>query len=268
MKLGSILYLPPTESYAHANAILENLDRFPSRYPVLVYSEHDYGHHGQILLKLSPEVAREMDGVANQGQLDFRVANAVFITGMQLARRAGFSHIIYLENDCRVGRAGWDEIMFNEYFQLGRPTIAAGSLAFYNPANAGPAALRRWQEVVAQNTRRNFPSPTYGWVAAAVKHPSCVFPNGALSIYDMAWMQRFFALESAVKEGVNMGPFDMVIGEKIWDKFAEDSYDVVGSLRSIFSGYGEVVTTEAERLAWLRTGEIVAIHQVKSADQP
>lgn len=268
MKLGSILYLPPTKSYANANAILENLKRFPPHYPLLVYSEVDYGWPGQILLKISPEVAKETDGVANQGQLDFRIANTVFITGLQLARRAGFTHIIYLENDCRVGRGGWDRIMFEEYFQLGRSVIAAGSLAFYNPANAGPVALRRWQQIVAQQTRKNFPCPTYGWVAAAIKHPSCVFPNGALSIYDMTWMQRFFKMDNAVYEGVNMGPFDMVVGEKIWEKFAEDSYDVVGTLRTIFSGYGEVVTTEAERLAWLRSGEIVAVHQVKSGEQP
>lgn len=267
-KLGSVLYLPPTKSYAHANAIIENLKRFPAKYPVIIFSEFDYGIEGQILLKLSPEVARKADGPANMGAQDFRIANTIFITALQMCRNAGLSHVIYLENDCRVGRSGWDEVMFDEYFSIGRPLTCAGSLAFYNPANAGPKALRRWQNIVALNTRKNFPCPTYGWVAAAKQHPSCVFPNGALAIYDMSWMQRMFTLENAVNEGVNMTAFDMAVGERLWNMFEEDAYEVIGSLRSIFSGYGEIVTTEAERMEWLRSGKIVAVHQVKSDAQP
>lgn len=268
MKLASVLYLPPPKVYAAASAIVENLKRFPPRHELIVFSEHDWNWPGQIKLKLSPEVALQADGQARMPKQDFRVNNTIFITGLQLARNQGATHIIVLEADCRVGVKDWDDVMFTEYFNLGRPCIAAGSLAFYNPANYSAKALQRWQQIVAKNTARNFPCPTYGWVGAADNHPSCVFPNGALSVLDMEWMKRLFTLESAVAEAVNMPPWDMCIGQKIWERFTEDAYDVVGHLGSIFSGYGNIITTEEQRLEMLRSGKIVAVHQVKSAAQP
>jgi len=268
MKVGSILYLPPPTAYTSATAILENLSRFPPKHELLVYSDHDYGIPGQIRLKLSPEVARQVDGVARMGKQDFRVNNAIYITGMQLARAAGFTHVIYVEADCRVGRPGWDDVIFDEYFNIGRPCVVAGSLAFYNPCNSGEKGMQRWQQIVARNTTRNFPCPTYGWVGAADAHPSCVFPNGALSVMDMAWIKRLYTLENAIAEAVSIGPWDMATGQKLWEIFAEDAYEVTAHLGCIYSSYGDVITTEEQRLQMLRDGTVVGVHQVKSAAQP
>jgi hypothetical protein len=269
VKLASYLYVPPPSVYPSALAILENLRRFPPAHDLVVFSEYPHDWPGLIRLKVSPDVVKKVDGTANfGGRQDFRPSNVVFLTGLQLVRDLGYDFVIVLEADCRVGRAGWDTVMFEEFFNLGRPCIAAGSLAFYNPANFSGKALKKWQAVVAKNTARNFPCPTYGWVGAAQQHPSCVFPNGALSILDMDWMKRFFTLENAVAEAVNMGPWDMVIGTKVWDQFAEDAYEVTGQLQTIFSSYGDIITTEESRMAWLRRGEIVGVHQVKSMVQP
>ena len=268
MKICSFLYCPAPASYPAAAAMLENLKRFPPKHDLVLYSEHDHGWPGQIKLKISPEVVKTFNGPAYNGKQDFRISNVCFLTGLQIIRNQGYTHAIALEADCRVGCKDWDDAIFSEYFSLGRPCITAGSLAFYNPANHSAKALSKWQAIVALNTARNFPCPTYGWVGAADKHPSCVFPNGALSVVDVTWMQRLFALENAVSEAVNMGPWDMVIGQKIWEMFAEDAYEVTGQIGCIFSGYGDIVTTESQRLEMLRTGRVVAIHQVKSAEQP
>ena len=272
MKIGSFLYLAAPEDYPSTLAIMENLRKFPARHDLVVFSDYAHDWPGLIRLKMSPEVALKYDGPAKGdsrlGQGDHRISNCVFLTGLQLMRDMGYTHVIVLEADCRVGREGWDAVMFDEYFKLPSPCIAAGSLAFYNPANYSPKSLQRWQEIVAKNTARNFPCPTYGWVGAATKHPTCVFPNGALSVLDMSWMLKFFSLNNAVKEAAGIAPYDMEIGVRIWNEFKEETYDVVGQLHSIFSGNGDIITSEISRLEWLRKGSIVAVHQVKSMAQP
>lgn len=268
-KLASLLYLPPPNGYASAVPFLKNLQKYPPKHELLIYSEHDYGLPNMVKLKVSPEVIKTQHPRAiypSKGQVDHRISNLVFLTGLQLAREKKFSHVIYLEADCRVGRACWDEVMFQEYFAFEKPQIVAGSLAFYNPASYSPLALKRWQDVVVKNTARNFPCPTYGWSGSSTRHPTCVFANGALSVLDMEWMQKFFKLESAFKEASDdLAPFDMQIGMKVWDLFAEQSYDYVGQLHSVFSGYGNLVNTEQDRVEWLRSGAIVGAHQIKSA---
>lgn len=271
-RLASFIYLPPPDAYPSALAILENLRRFPPAHDLIVYSDYAHDWPGLIRLKVSPEVVLSHDGIAKgdpkRGQGDHRISNCVFLTGLQIMLAAGYTHVIPLEADCRVGRSGWDVEMFDEFFKLPQPCIAAGSLGFYNPASYSPLALKRWQEIVVRNTARNFPCPTYGWVGSTTKHPTCVFPNGALSVLDLSWMQKFFTLTSVVKEAVNIPPWDMQIGVKIWDLFKEDAYDKVGQMHTIFSGNGDIITTEESRMAWLRSGKISAVHQVKSSDQP
>lgn len=266
-KIGSILYLPPPKTYPSAAAIVENLKRFPPKYPLIVYSDHQWKWPDQILLPGTPECvkgATDARGMPNQ----FAINNLVFLTGLRIAQQNGLTHIIYVEADCRVGCTNWDEHIFNEYFRLPRPTIAAGTLATYNPCNHSAEAARRWQQLVARNTKRNVPVATYGWVGASQQHPSCVFPNGALSVLDVDWMQRLFALDNTVKTAGEMCAWDMALGKVVWDKFGVQSYDVLGFLECIYSGYGDILTTQEERLQMLRDGKAVAVHQVKGVEQP
>lgn len=267
MKLASLLYVPPPTAYPAAAAIVENLKRFPAKHPLVLYSEHDYGWPGQIVLQASPEPIKKMtnkEGKLNQWGLN----NAVFLTALRIAVAQGFTHIIYLEADCRVGIEHWDDAIFTEYFNLGFPCIAAGTLATYNPCNWSRDAARRWEALVAGNQRKNVPIATYGWKGASEKFPCCVFPNGALSVLDMTWMPLLFDISNTFNTALNIGPWDMEMGVQVWKRFEVASYDVMGMLTKIYSGYGDVLTTPEERLNWLRNGDYVAVHQVKTADQP
>lgn len=267
MNLASLLYVPPPKAYPSAEAILINLKRYPAKHRLIVFSEHDYGWPDQIVLRVSPEGIKKQTN--SEGKLNpWSLNNAVFLTALRIAVAQQLSHIIYLEADCRVGVHHWDDVIFNEYFNLGFPCVAAGTLATYNPCNWSREAAKRWEALVSSNQRKNVPIATYGWKGAADRHPCCVFPNGALSVISMDWAAVLFDLQNTVNAALNMGPWDMHLGIQVWKRFEVGSYDVMGMLTKIYSGYGDVLTTPEERLSWLRNGEYVAIHQCKSAEQP
>lgn len=258
-KLGTIGYCPPPH-FPGADAFLNNLQKYPPHNELLLYSDHPYPQC-QVKLLGSPELIR---GARTN---KWAINNAIFITGMKIARKHGFSHVIYLESDCRVGRMNWDQIIFNEFFNLGFPYIAAGTLVCWNPFNAGSEVARRWEALLqSKNRARNFPIPTYG--TRDTGDPR-IFPNGALGVYDMAWIEILFDIYNTVDFAAG-GAWDFQLGARIWHKFGADSFNMVGQLSSIYSGYGDSddpktrgVTTLAERLEMLKSGEICCVHQVK-----
>jgi hypothetical protein len=262
MKLASLAYVPPP-SFGCASVFHSNLRKFTTRYDLITYSDHPWPD--SIRIK-NPEGIEKMmkDNVRRDGFNRWAVNNAIFMTGMRIAISEGCTHVIYLESDCRVGCDDWDATVFEEYFQLGRACIGAGTLACYNPCNYSRKAALAWEKLVSNNTARNMPVATYGWKGASDRHPSCVFPNGALSVLDVGWMSGLFNLERTIVCATENTAWDMALGQKVWDMFKEDSFEVMGMLNSVFSSYGDILTTEEERLTWLRDGRYVAVHQVKS----
>lgn len=262
MHLASIAYVPPPK-IGCAQVFLDNLRKYPPKHELILYSDHDYGP-GVIKLKGSPEQVRGKTFPGSIQPNPYAINNLCFLTGMRIAAERSVSHGIYLEADCRVGRAGWDDVIFEEFFSIPRALIAAGSLVCYNPCNAGPEAARRWQKLVSRNLKRNFPIATYGFVGAAQNHASCVFPNGAGGVYDLSWMQRLFEITSP--EGVRpetITAWDMALGVEVWKLFAEESYEVLGHLETIYSSYGNVLTSPEDRQNMLLSGQVVLTHQHK-----
>lgn len=258
MKIATIAYVPPPQ-FGCATVFHDNLRKFRTRYPLLVYSDHDWPDTIKIR---NPEGVNQM--MTNRTMNRWAVNNAIFLTGMRIAKSQGYTHVIYVESDCRVGCDNWDEQVFAEYFSLGKACIGAGTLACYNPCNYSRKAAMRWTELVAGNTKRNIPVATYGWKGASDPGNTLIFPNGALSVLDVDWMARLFDLNRTIVSATEATAWDMALGQRVWKLFEEESFDVMGMLRSVFSSYGDILTTEAERLEWLRAGQYVAVHQVKS----
>lgn len=267
MKLCSIGYVPPPKQGLNPASFLANVNRFKTKFPLLLYTEHSWPEC-EIKLPVNPENVipnpppRLASGEPNRWALN----NLLFLTGMRIAHKHGYSHVIYLESDCRVGCDNWDKQIFDEFFTHDSPLICAGSLVCYNPCTYNRRGYDRWMALIERhNSARNFPIPTYGW--RGVSSPtgdSSVFPNGALGVYDVTWITKLFNLEDSVKEACSVFAWDFAIGERIWSKFGADSYDFVKHLRTIYSSYGDTLSTEAERLSWLRDGKLVGVHQVKS----
>ncbi len=262
MKLATLVHVPEPK-YGNPAVLLQNLAKFPAHYPVLKYSSHPWP---DVISIRNPDVlkgSRMQDGSINK----FAVNNAVFLTGMRIAKQQGVTHAIYLEEDCRVGRAGWDEIMFDHFFSLGRPLIAAGTLAVYNPCAYSPECTRRWHELIRDNKRRNFPISSYGFLPAATRGPTCVFPNGAGGIYCVDWIDKLFNLDQTLNIAAITSAWDMVFGVRLFEIFKEDVYEVLGYLNCIYSGFGDIITTEEDRQKMLSSGEVCLVHQIKSAWQ-
>jgi len=257
MQLGTFAYVSPPGKF-HPAVFQDNLRKFPARYPLVLYSDHKYD--GMIPVG-NPEQAR-------RGGKKWAVNNLIFFTAMRIAKQQGYTHIIYIEQDSRVGCQDWDEMIFDEFFASGKAAVMGGSMVIYNPCNGNPVAAKRWEEVVRRNRRKNIPIPTYGWKGGADNSGSCIFSNGSLSVLDVQAISELFDLNKTIQTSALSGAWDMEIGLRLWREFEENSYFMVSHLDRMFSSYGNVLTTEEYRLNMLRNNEVVAIHQVKSDAQP
>lgn len=283
MKLCSIGYVPP-KTFPGASAFYENIRRFKTKFDLVLFSDDDWPDLA-IRLKMSPEHPYRVIAhgkTALNPPHKFAINNVLWFTALKMARTAGYSHLLYLESDCRVGCDHWDERMFEEYFGLGRALVAGGSLGVYNPANWNRRATDKWCELVSRHyVRKNMPVPSYGWKGAADRSPVCVFPNGALSIVSIEWMHELFDLtQGSVALAVDPcqnnkpdrpsapSPFDMALGIRLWQRFEEESYDVLGHLTCAYSTYGDIITTPEERREMLTSGKVVACHHYKDQWKP
>lgn len=255
MKFCTIAYLPPAIRFPTAE-FKENLKQFKTRFPLLVFSESKHDFPGLISIP-DPEPR------TGHGHKYF-TNNRIFLTAVLMAMKHGFTHFCYLEADCRVGRDYWDETYWEEFCSHPKPIVTGGTTVVYNPCNTDRQSALRWQELLITNTSPSkLPIATYGWKAANVGTGSCVFVNGALGIYSVSEMARLFDLTKTATEAEKSQPWDMEIGMRMWNRYGRDVYYLVGHLVSVFSGYGNVLSTEEDRLHWLAQGRFVAVHQVK-----
>jgi hypothetical protein len=260
MNLAVLAYIPPP-GIGHPEAFLRNLSKFPARYRTILYS--DSAWPGVIPLKGNPEG----DGRKGPKAKPYAVSNMVFYTGMQVAAKEGVTHAIYLEEDCRVGRKDWDEAVFEDFFSAAFPAMLGGSVVCWSPMGGGMNAARKFADWY-RSQQSVFPIPVYGCKGAAEFNQPCVFTNGAISVVDISAMHRLMDLSNAHALAVNGSAWDMEIGFRLWKELGADAYDVVRHLNTVYSGYGDILTTETERIKMLTDGTVVAVHQVRSEAEP
>lgn len=259
MKFCTITYLPPAVKFPTAD-FKANLQKHKTRYPLICFSDSAQDIPDLIQIP-NPEPK------GGGSYKPWFVNNRIFLTAVSIALKNGYTHFCYLEADCRVGRDYWDEVLWNEFCDYPMPIVTGGSMVAYNPCNADRAAAIRWLELLKNNTSPSkLPIAHYGWKAANLGTGACVFCNGALGVYSVSEMARLFDLTKTTTEAAKSNPWDQEIGFRMWERYGRDVYYLVGHLVSIFSGYGNVLSTEEERLHWLEQGRFVAVHQVKGVD--
>lgn len=288
----------------YSDVFLKNLANNPPDAELILYSDHPWPGVVPLKAAVDSVIPHDHKFTLPNGSRNtFALNNLLFFTGLKIAREHGVTHMLYLESDCRVKGKGWDQKLFDEFFSHPVPAICGGTPVVFNASNAGAEALARWLDFANKNTRRNFPIKTilpvppgiYGFKGAAEADGSCVFPNGAGGIYSVDWLCEFFpdavADPSVVQEhpqyrashpfgragrlaampaplpvqvSGSVYAWDFEIGQQIWKRFESESYDLVANLPSLYSGFGDVITSEQERLDMLRNGSCVCVHQVKS----
>lgn len=287
IRLATVGYVPP-KTFPGAAVFFENVHKFKTSNDLFLYSDdHSYG---VAKLATRPE---ELAGVQEYDK--WGINNAIFITGVRLAIRQGYTHMIYIESDCRVGCPGWDGIVFEEFFSLKFPVICAGSIVTHQCINGGAQFYHRFETFIGDNRRNKkaHPIPIYGvsvpdsdrhkFPANGAQivppgHPEqrykpAVYPNGALGVYDLQWLGELFHIkpDGSFKDGhhliemIQEVAWDHALGRRLYDRFGSQVFDVVAHLDSVYSSYGNRLETEDERLQMVRSGRIVATHQVKSA---
>lgn len=292
----TISYLPPP-SFPGATSYLLNLRQWKTRYPLILFSDHDYGE-GVIKLRGTPESirgAQYADGRPNKWALN----NYVWLTALRILREKDFTHMLWMESDSRVLGHYWDEIVFEEALAGPKTPLMAGSVVCYSICNAGHEIARAWQQFLADNASNPHVIPAYGGNGAAEAHPPVAFPNGSLSVYDIAWVSSHFDLSeppppplpskrTPMAYNLAGGPapqpptelagtkkiaaettaFDYHLGRKLMQEFGPEAFGKLRHLRSTFSSFGDVMTSVMERRQMLLNGEIVAFHQEKTDWRP
>lgn len=255
-----ISYVPPP-NVTGAEQFLANVRRFKTKHPLILFSEHNYGPD-VTEIGASPEFirgAKYSNGAENKWALN----NLVFLTGLRVIGDK-FTHFLYLEADCRVNGDYWDGIVFDELSLRNPDALAAGTFATYNVNNRNIAFSRAWHTWMAENGKAQFPITAYGGNGASEAHEPAVFPNGALAIYDVAWIRKEFGSDGTVQKAANITAFDYEVGRRLVRQFGADVFRKVLHLNSVYSSYGDVQTSEGERQELLTSKAVVAVHQIKS----
>lgn len=263
-KYGVIGYVPPP-TYGNPQAFLENIRHFRAEHELVLFSDYDWP--GPILkLNRTPDSTPDPNPPPPGRKSWFR-NNLIFLTAIRVASSKNWTHMIYLEEDCRVGQNAWDWFMTDEFEEF-PDALMGGSVVCFDPCCHSMEATRRWQKLMEMNSRRNYPIPTYGGNGSAEKKDPKIFVNGALGIYSIQFLTEIFDVNNTITEAASMTAWDHEIGTRMWKRFAIESYDKVAHLSSMLSSYANVLTTEDDRRQMLMSGERVAIHQVKSAWTP
>ena len=264
---ASMLYIPPP-TFKGTATFIENLKKFPPSGRLVIVSDHNYKstfpNAEHISLLFSPERL-----LAAQTNRTSGISNALFVAIMREARKLKLSHVLYLESDCRVGQCGWDDVVLNEFFRIGFPTIAAGTIMAWNIFNGGREWITRYQDL--RGRTRNFHTPVHTYGSFPYGQRACnptLFPNGAAMVINVDWafdLFEGFANLQAISTGEQMegSAWDWQLGERARKRFGPDVFDLFQHLNTVSSCYGELALTEDYRLSLLREGKVCISHQHK-----
>lgn len=256
----TIAYLPGP-GFPGADAFYANIRAWRTRFPLILFSEHQWDAD-TILLRASPDILGE-------SERRHAKSNLVWLTALRILRDRPFTHFLYLEADCRVAQHEWDGKIFEEAFFLDDKPLMAGSVVCHSMCTVNMEWTRLWTRFIARHKDARFPIPCIGGTGIAEAGVPCMFLNGALGVYNLELMLKFFAPQMTDGQtsiaAVEMPAWDVAVGRLMYDHYKEAIFDGrIKHLDCVFSGYGDVQSTEKERLEWLVTGNAVAVHQVKS----
>lgn len=263
-KLG-IICCVGSPRLAKPDSFFVNLENFPAKNELIIYSEHNWSKQWPGLYKLNASVE-----VAKTAKNRMAVHNIVFLAGLRIAANKRFTHVMILEQDCRVNVAGWDNIVWREFLSKNADAISGGTLVVFNPHSYNRQAADNFETLLTSSrANRLLPMPVFGTAAPAQHRDSCVFPVGAFSIHRLDWLLKTFpeALGTPrqyIELAQSIKVWDYEIGTRLWNEFKEEAYHKVVNLESIYSGYGNIMCSEEERKRWLQEKMVVGIHQIKS----
>lgn len=263
IKFASIVYLPPKRLYP-TDSFMQNMRNFPTKHPLIMFTDEYESTGPEKIIKLSGKVE-----IAKDAKNKMAVNNLIFYTAMRIAASHGLTHVLLLENDCRVGAKHWDDTILQEFLSKNCDAVTGGSMVVFNPSCYNREAAQAFERFLTKTLpTRICPLSITGSSNLAEKRDTALFPNGAFAIYKLDWLLKAYpeiiGQGTTVQLAKSTRTWDYAVADKLWSQFKEGAYDKVVHIDSIYSGYGNIMTTEDERKQWLIDGRIVGVHQIKS----
>ncbi len=197
------------------------------------------------------------------------MSNFAFLTAMEIAEKEGWDKVLYVEEDCRFGRPGWDEPLWAEYAE--NPLAVVGgtpAIWHYGTSAYTNTHLRMWIDYVRHKTDQRAPILfDQNGLHHGVEHKKApwLHPIGALAIYDLRWLKTVFPgwNKGDGKVASGMGPFDVHLGKALWTTYGNDQFAHFSVFRSSFSGYKDRNLTLDQRKAGILNKTFTAVHPIK-----
>lgn len=190
-------------------------------------------------------------------------AKFIFPQACKAALDGGFDEMMWVETDCRFRGDGWDKVLSEEHAGAGN-VVASGTPVGWNMLCNGHELAMKAIEFATHYQKLT--GRIFAFEGPSADRLKSLYPNGALAWYSAELMEECFAsrIPSGWEQFGAAEPFDFVVGRYIWSRFGDSSFKKVGILPSSYSGCLDHWYGLNDRLQMLSSGQIVAVHQVKS----
>lgn len=210
-----------------------------------------------------------------------------FIASLVTAKTAGYTHMVYFEEDCRFtkhwGKKIWHEFAFHHQFN--KEIKWGGSPVVWHPWSLGyltSASVFRYGASVL--TLTGLPMACEG----GLEGPFSLYPNGALAVYDVDWTADLFsdfieifneacdpgifgnsiAITKFVYMAVRFVAFDFCLGVRSYSLYGGNVFSIGKPLASVYSGCRDHHVPLARRIEMWRSGDKAAVHHIKERELP
>lgn len=264
MKVGSVAYLPPP-GVAGVESFVKNIVSYNTEHPITFYSDTPEAYP-ELDVKRIPDVPKTV----LYRNLPLSANNSAYVRGIELAHADGLEFFLYLESDCRVRGDGWDGKLFDEFFGQ-KDCLVGGTPSVFNMGLAPANAALRMLKFINSTVKRTGRLPLIWQTVSRDGHaPPFAFPNGAGGIYETSTVNAAFGGRKYDWGSfvANMGAWDVFVGRALHNQFGLELFDRFALLPSMYSGYKDVHYSLADRQKMMMSGEIVLMHQCKTAWQP
>jgi len=257
MRYAGICYLPP--SFGHPEAFLQNIRAYDPGAPLYVMS--DSPKYENVIPCINPEV------VAVNPRFRYWVANHIFLQALLLAMKEGLDRFIFMESDSRVRGDHWLRLLFEEWFSY-PGTLLYGTPAAHNlkkSCHAIPQIITDYAHDYFKASQT--PMRVYGhWPGVHF------FANGSLSGHvteTCAAIFRPLGFETDINAAaMQRTPYDVQIGMALSQQYGLEMLRYFSPSTLSYSGFGDKVYSENQRIEMLESGLKRAIHPVKGSYIP
>lgn len=259
LKVGVILYVH--ELNDSIKKCIENINNYKfSKYniPFVLYSDNQLNGVNYIKFNKMPEM---QSGLYRKCD---KYAFWAFMEAIKIAKEKEWDYFFCYEWDCLIGQDYWFDTLWQEHLSWPYEPIITGTPVIRMPKIVSGNFFQGAQDYIYNYSKQCNLSMNIDQVS-----PTSIYTNGALTFYNTKKLCEFFANElnnniiDKSQHVDEVGPWDLDLGIRIYNKLKDESFKRVGWLPSSYSGCGDFCYNEKQRLNMLETNLKIVMHQYK-----